>query len=246
MKNIIDVINDKDLILELELKAKPQEKEILIIDNRTKSIESLFSISIGVISFYFVTCFVNYIFLDNFSFEINILVISNAFMSLALMCSLYSFIPYLKNNIIYKMTNKKKSKKAISDIIYLDKNQIRENKKITNKIIRFENSLNKKEQEYYLESSKFFFQNKDTQFFLFNLYEKYLTCTDIKILDEERLKIIEDIKKSFDINYQKMLIIKIKETIDENNINKELYDLDESFNKMNSIKKDNNLHVENT
>jgi hypothetical protein len=236
-KNILEVINDEGLIKNLYKKTSKIKINVLNFNNKLVKLKqkmfwSVFPVFLGF-STYISADFLNKLIEHNININggiepfivliIALLIIFSGVSSHFLLFLIKQF-----NNLKIKRKDDSFSKKQFNN------ESIETNKRINNFIFNFEKSLNKKEVEYL--QSFYFFQSKDEEYINFTLYSWSLHNTNINcILDNKKL-LINNIQNKFNINNQKELLRIITKIIQNNNVDKELNDLELAVNNV-EIKK---------
>lgn len=237
-KNIIEIMEDRELIEELHSKTKEIKKKVLKINSHISSTEYFIAFFLAFLNFsYFLYIWNEAIFENNTD---GIMMCIGALLLVSFISSFFFklVIILFKTFILYKIINKKQPIVSKEDLSYF----LRNNKDINNILINFEESLTQKELEYYNEYD--FFNISSEEWFMYVMYKSKLKRANIKILIDCKVKIIEYIKENFSVYYQKKLFEDLSKTIEKNTVDKELDRLNSSYNKIEK-KIINQLSIEN-
>lgn len=124
-------------------------------------------------------------------------------------------------SFFYKKINKIKKNKELKNPKYFS--SYTELKDINNFTYKFEKSLNKKEEKYYLSKNPFYF-NKDYNYY-FQIYKESLNKMNAEEIKKNNEMLIKNIKTNFETKEQKELFSKITYILTHNTADKELEEL---------------------
>lgn len=135
----------------------------------------------------------------------------------------FAFVSTLESifSFSYKIIKKTKKNKELKKPKYLSKHKLISN--INNFTYKLEKSLNKKEEVYYLTENPFL--GNDEYYYYFNIYMKSLSDMKAEEIKKHNEFLIENIKKNFKIQEQKILFSKITYILTHNTADKELEEL---------------------
>lgn len=136
----------------------------------------------------------------------------------------FIFVSVLKLifSFLYKIIKKTKKDKELKKPNYLLKYILISN--INDFTYKLEKSLNNKEKVYYLNENPFS-NNNEYYYYYFNIYMKSLSNMKAEEINKNNEFLIENIKKNFKIQEQKMLFSKITYILTHNTADKELEEL---------------------